>query len=101
MTAPLLAWKVPDPGLYEDCERIVFAATAQDAAGPLDCNVDQVERAPEFDSHSPGPVPLQAYRAADWQMVCNHCGEMTDAGEWQVVAGEPICRDCIDGADLS
>lgn len=47
-----------------------------------------MRRAPEFDEHAPGPVPLAALLAAGWQAACRYCGHMLHPDD--------ACEQCAD-----
>lgn len=75
----------------EDCDggcSIQFAAHAATARanGANELNllfeeVDSCRRAPEFDQHAPGPVPLHATLAAGWWHYCTGCQARFDQDE--------------------
>lgn len=80
-----VAWKLTDE--EEGRAQIVFAATEEEAhaTGEIGFAADKVERAPEFDRFSPGPVPAKALLDAGWWYTCQEC-------EHHVAADG--CEDC-------
>lgn len=82
MTEPryLVAWQVN----AIDFSEVVFAATAHEAERLAYGNA---ERAVEFDSYSPGPVPVSALVEAGWWHACGHCNHEVHEG------GCDACRD--------
>lgn len=64
----------------DECTIVVFTKTRGQArvraARKFDCGFTEIARvcrAPEFDKHSPGPVPQQAYLDAGWWLYCDGC----------------------------
>lgn len=67
---------------------VVFARTAREARQHGMDDVEYIDvaarRAPEFDAHAPGPVPLQALLDAGWHWECGGCHHQVDAdGCWR------------------
>lgn len=80
--ADLVAWHVSN-GEESD---VVFAETEADVERMTQTTGD-IERAPEFDKHSPGPVPVEALFEAGWIFECDCCGHRVS---------EDGCYDCRD-----
>lgn len=51
-----------------------------------------MRRAPEFDRHAPGPIPLKALLAANWQVGCAHCDHHVAPGD----GCDQCADDCAD-----
>lgn len=67
--------------------RIVFAASNGAAKFPyareveMDLDMVTVRRAPQFDVHSPGPVPVSALLQDGWYFECSNCLRRISHGE--------------------
>lgn len=77
---------------------VVFAERAKDArrmhSGEIcDCGILEIKahRAPEFDSFSPGPVPIEALFKAGWRWQCQNCENgVYDDTPGRVIVGEYV-----------
>ncbi len=88
-----------DCDLADDCPRRIYGNT--DECEVEDCNcgdsgMGKVERDKHLDAAAArGEITVEDYHAAGWGYVCNRCGGEPMSGDWEPVAGDPVCRDCI------
>jgi hypothetical protein len=75
-----------------EISHVVFAASM--ACARADNGGATVRRAPEFDSHAPGPVPLKDLMEAGWYAYCSNHGcqrklSLGDDDTWAPPPGDP------------
>lgn len=83
---------------------VVFAERIRDVhkrsnSEHCDCEwVDiRVERAPQFDKYSPGPVGIRDYLAEGWHWSCQRCDKQVYSDDAPIIAGDMVfcSRNCL------
>lgn len=84
MSEKLVCWVATEP-MYYDGHAIEFHPDGP--AGRESRDGVPMRRAPEFDAHAPGPVPVRVLYEAGWTVTCYQCEHELD---------EDGCLHCPD-----